>query len=159
MISCFLFRHVFPTLYQWHQHILQSLAVSESPSSVPRSTATTTTTEGTTATTTVHKFPLPTTTTTACTTIPTIRELTADIQLPRLSKQSNIPAGLSAHPVPTGRCTLHRNTSRIYALFMHLKSRQISNHVVANGKKVHYKFHSLIAGLPAESHKDSMIAQ
>ena len=133
MISCFLFRHVFPTLYQWHQHILQSLAVSESPCAIPRST--TTTAEGTTAATTVHKFPLPTTTTTtACTTIPTIRAVTADIQLPRLSKQSNIPTGLSAHPVPTGRCTLHRNTSRIYALFMHLKSRQISNHVVADEK-------------------------
>ena len=60
-----------------------------------------TTTKGTTAAATaVHKFPLPTAATT--TTGTTIRELATDIQLPGLSKQSNIPTGLSAHTLPTG---------------------------------------------------------
>lgn len=100
------FRHVFPTLYQWHQHILQPFTISKSFGAISRSTAAATTTKGTTTATTVYKFPLPTTTTTAATgtTIPTIRELAADIQLPGLSKQSYIPTGLSAHSVPTGKC-------------------------------------------------------
>ena len=96
------FRHVFPTLHQWYQHILQSLAISESPYTIPRSTATTTTKGTTAAATAVHKFPLPTATTATGTTIPTIRRLATDIQVPGLSKQSNIPTGLSAHTLPTG---------------------------------------------------------
>ena len=97
------FRHVFPTLHQRHQHILQPITVQKSAGPVPKSATVTTTAATAGPATAVHQFPR---TTATATTNSAVWKFTANIQLPRLQKQSNIPARLSADQIPTGKQTI-----------------------------------------------------
>ena len=111
------FRHVFPTLHQRHQHILQPITVQKSAGPVPKSATVTTTAATAGPATAVHQFPR---TTATATTNSAVWKFTANIQLPRLQKQSNIPARLSADQIPTGK---QKQTIRLQLLFNEIVDR------------------------------------